>query len=408
MHRIALVVVGICLLAADGSAAAAAQQLRFDDVVRNLRNPDPAIRMNAIHLLRDAKYPEAVPPIAPLVMDPVDEIQIEAIAAELSFFLEQDVRSKKMVAFVVEKRSSALARAAFDLGPHAVWPREVPPELVAGLLTAVDDENKKVRAEAIYAIGVIARPPLAPEHVERLQKALDHYDPAIRTAAAEVIGRLKVTGTGEALLKAVNDSQAEVRYAAMRALGAVKDDHALQALTEQLAFYRKGEGAWSALDAMARIGAKSSIPVFRERLADKDAYIRRAAAEGIGRAGDTESLDALGRLANTDESPMVRMAAVFAETKLGRANASRIVDMMSSPKVLTQGEDYLVELGPAITSTIVPRLQEPEADVRESMADVLGMIGDASVLPAVEAVTKDREVSVAAAARRAVARIKAR
>ena len=82
--------------------------------------------------------------------------------------------------------------------------------------------------------------------------------------------------------------------------------------------------------------------------------------------------------------------------------------MMSSPKVLTQGEDYLVELGPAITSTIVPRLQEPDADVRESMADVLGMIGDASVLPAVEAVAKDREVSVAAAARRAAARIKAR
>src|SRR6476659_6771227 len=93
MHRIALVVAGICLLAADGSAGVSSQQLRFDDVVRNLRNPDPAVRVSAIQLLRDAKYPEAVPPIAPLVMDPVDDIQIEAIAAELSFFLEQDFRS---------------------------------------------------------------------------------------------------------------------------------------------------------------------------------------------------------------------------------------------------------------------------------------------------------------------------
>ena len=42
------------------------------------------------------------------------------------------------------------------------------------------------------------------------------------------------------------------------------------------------------------------------------------------------------------------------------------------------------------------------------MADVLGMVGDASVLPALEAVGKDRDASVAAAARRAAARIKAR
>ena len=408
MHKIALVVAGICLLAADGSAGAAAQQLRFDDVVRNLRNPDPQVRMSAIHLLRDAKYPEAVPPIAPLVMDPVDDIQIEAIAAELSFFLEQDVRSKKMVGFVVEKRSTALARAAFDLGPHAVWPRQVPPELVTALLTAVDDDNKKVRAEAIYAAGVIARAPLAAEHVERLRKSLDHYDPAVRAATAQVIARLKVASLNEPLLKAVNDSQADVRYAAMRALGAVKDASAVTALTEQLAFYRKGEGAWSALDALAQIGAKASIPVFRERLADKDAFIRRAAAEGLGRAGDSESLDALDRIANSDESATVRMAAVFAETKLGRANAGRIIDMMSSPKVLSQGEDYLVELGPTVAGTAVPRLQEPDADVRESMADVLGMIGDATVVPAVEAAAKDRDASVAAAARRAAARIKAR
>ena len=403
MHKIAPIAVALCL-----SAGAAAQQLRFDDVVRNLRNPDPKVRMSAIHLLRDAKYPEAVPPIAPLVMDPIDEIQIEAIAAELSFFLEQDVRSKKMVGFVVEKRSSALARAAFDLGPHAVWPRQVPPELVTALLTAVDDDNKKVRAEAIYAIGVIARAPLDGAHVEGLKKALDHYDPAIRTGAALVIARLKVQGIGDALLRAVNDSQADVRYASMRALGAVKLESAVPALTEQLAFYQKGEGAWSALDALAQIGAKASIPVFRERLADKDQFIRRAAVEGIGRAGDAESFDALDRLANTDESAAVRMAAIFAETKLGRANAGRIVDLMSSPKVLTQGEDYLVELGPSVISTIVPRLQEPDANVRESMADVLGMVGDASVLPAIEALAKDREASVAAAARRAAARIKAR
>jgi len=67
-------------------AVPSAQQIRFDDVVRNLRNPDPKQRAAAVRLLRDAKYPEAVAPMAPLVLDPLDDIQLEAIAAELGFF----------------------------------------------------------------------------------------------------------------------------------------------------------------------------------------------------------------------------------------------------------------------------------------------------------------------------------
>jgi HEAT repeat protein len=398
-------VFGAALLAA---ASASAQQVRFDDVIRNLRNPDPKVRLSAVRLLRDAKYPEAVAPLAPLVLDPLDDVQLETIAAELSFFLEQDVKSKRMVGFVLEKRKSAVAVAAFDLGPLAVWPRPVPAELVTALLQAVDDETAKVRLEAIYALGVIAKAPLQAEQVQRLIKALDHYDSNVRSAAARVIGRLKVSEAGDALIKAINDSQAEVRYAAMRALGAIRDTRAVGALTEQLAFYRKGEGAWSALDALAQIGAPASVPLFKERLLDKDQFIRRAATEGLARAGDAELIDTLEKNVTTDESAMVRLASAFALLKLGRNYASRMADMMNSPKVLAQGQDYLIELGPAIIPTLLPRLQDPDADVREGLVDVLGVIGDASNLPALEAATKDRDDSVASAAKRAIARIQAK
>jgi HEAT repeat protein len=390
------------------AGVAAAQQLRFDDVVRNLRNPDPKSRLDAVHLLRDAKYPEAIVPMAALVLDPIDEIQLEAIAAELGFFLEQDVKSKRMVGFVLEKRRSAIARGAFDLGPYAVWPRAAPAELVAALLQAVDDDNEKVRLDAIYAVGVIGRAPLAADQVARLTKALDHYDPAVRAGAARVIARLEVAETGDALIKAVNDSQPDVRYAAMRALGAIGEPRAIGALTEQLAYYKKGEGAWSALEALARIGAPASVPLFRERLQDKDPYIRRAAMEGIGRAGDAASADALERAATIDESAMVRLAAVFALQKLGRNYAGRLVDVMAAMKIIPQAQEYLVELGPSMSATLVPRLQEPDANVREAVADVLGLVGDASVLPALEAAAKDRDGSVASAAKRAALRIQSR
>jgi HEAT repeat protein len=403
LNRFVLLVAASLFLA----RPATAQQLRFDDVVRNLRNPDPKARLSAVRLLRDAKYPESIAPMAPLVVDPVDDIQLEAIAAELTFFLTEEVKAHRMIGFVVERRNPAVASAAFDLGPAALWPRRVPPALVSSLLQAIDDENARVRLEATYALGVIARPPMSRDDEGRLVKALDHYDPAVRAAAARVIGRLNVTAAADTLMKAVNDSNADVRYAAMRALGSIKDTRAVQTLTEQFAYYRKGEGAWAALDALAHLAQPASAGLFKERLADKDPFLRRAAAEGLGRIGDTSSTDELVRNATADESEMVRAAMAFALAKLGRNYVTRIVDTMDSPKMLSQAQDYLVELGPAILKDLYPRLQESDPAVRGGVAEVLGIIGGEDALPALQAVAQDRDPGAATAAKRAIERIKA-
>lgn len=232
-----LMVVVPALFATAVLAALAQQPARFEDVVRNLRNPDPKIRISAVRLLREAGYAEAISPLAPVINDAVNEIQLEAIDSELSFFLVEPVPAKKRVALVVEVRTEGRAPAAFELGAFGVWPKPVPAELVDALLTAVDDENKKVRIEAIYTLGVIgsaSRVALSDAAVARLIKALDHYDPVVRAGTARVIGRLQVKAAGDGLLKAVNDSAAEVRYASMRALGEIREERAIQALTEQL------------------------------------------------------------------------------------------------------------------------------------------------------------------------------
>jgi HEAT repeat protein len=106
---------------------------------------------------------------------------------------------------------------------------------------------------------------------------------------------------------------------------------------------------------------------------------------------------------------MVRMAAAFALQKLGRNYAGRIADLMASPKVAEQGVEYLVELGPPVTPLLLPRLQEPDADLREAIADVLGAIGGPDAIPALQAVTaKDPKGAAGMAAKRAVARIQSR
>jgi HEAT repeat protein len=208
-------------------------------------------------------------------------------------------------------------------------------------------------------------------------------------------------------MKAVNDSNADVRYAAMRALGSLKELRAVQTLTDQFNYYRKGAGAWAALDALAHLAQPPSAPLFKERLADKDPFLRRAAAEGLGRVGDTSVTEDLVRGATTDDSEMVRMAMAFALTKLGRHYVTRIVDTMDAPKMLAQAQEYLIELGPSIAKDLYARLQESEPSIRGGVAEVLGIIGGDAALPALQPLTQDRDASVAAAAKRAIARIKA-
>jgi HEAT repeat protein len=391
------------------AAAASAQPARFDDVVRNLRNPDPKARLNAVRLLREAKYPEAIVPLAPLVNDPVDQIQLEAIAAELSFFLVQDVPERRKLGFVVEVRNRGTAAEAFELGPLAVRPRPAPPELVNALLKAVDDENPRVRLEAVYAAATIPKKQLSLDAEEMLIKALDHYDPLVRAGAARFAGRAGTRAAADALIKAVADSNAEVRYASMRALGLLREERAVGTLVEQLKFYPKGEGAWSAVDALARIAHSSSAAVFTERLTDKDPYIRRAAAEGLGRIGHTASIGALETGAGTDPSSTARAAMAFALQKLGRNYVPRLIEFLDErdKKVVLQVQDYLIELGPAVEKDLLPGLQEPDEALKAAVADVLGAIGGNASLTALQDL-KDPNKGVVDAAQRAVERIKIR
>ena len=390
-------------------AAVSAQQISFEDVVRNLRNPDPELRISAVRLLRDASYPEAIAPMAALVNDPINDIQLEVMSAQLAFFLVEDVPMKRKVAFVVEVRSGGRAPKAFDMGPLAVWPKPAPPELVKSLLNAVDDENATVRLEAIYTLGVVGGQGIEEDAAQQLIKALDHYDPAIRTGAARVIGRLRIQGAGDALIKAMNDSNANVRYASMRALGEVGEGRALQALTDQLNYYGKGEGAWSALDALARIAHPSSVELFKTHIEAKDPYLRRAAAEGLGRTGYVSASETLQNLATTDHSDMVRAAAAFALKKLGqRSYLDRLIDFAYNGKTRDQVRSYLLELGPSVTPDLLPRLQEPSEETRRTVAEVLGVVGNTSTIAALSPLLKDRESDVVEAATRAIERIKMR
>src|SRR5262245_14546939 len=185
----------LALALAVGSAAAG--QTGFEQMTRDLGSRDANVRLHAVQILKDAAYPEAAVPLARALTDAQDEIQLEAIAAELNIFLAEKVVARRRVGLLVEVRGRIAADQAFSAGPLALGLRPVPPEVLAALRAASRDDNPRVALEAVYAFGVLApaasgreRRSLLSSSAPDLAAMLGVPDPEFRFAAIRVIGRV--------------------------------------------------------------------------------------------------------------------------------------------------------------------------------------------------------------------------
>ena len=134
----------------------------------------------------------------------------------------------------------------------------------------------------------------------------------------------------------------------------------------------------------------------------------RRSVECAGRAGDSSELPALETGAGNDPAETARAAMAFALQKLGRNYVPRLVESLASPKTATQAAEYFVELGTPVAPPLLSHLQDPSPEVRANVAIVLGVIGDARSIDALQPLTQDKDRVVAQSAGRAVERLKAR
>jgi HEAT repeat protein len=396
-----LVLMLAATLAAPGTAMA---QRTYDAVVRDLRSTDPATRVAAMRSLAASGYPEALVPLSELLTDPIDDIQLEALDTVLDFFVVERPPTRRRVAGIIEVRGARGAQAVYEAGPFVLLPRPVPPQLVAGLAGAMRDQNPRVRVNATYTLGVVARPPVERVAADVLAAALGDPVVEMRVAAARVMGGLRVAGADDALIAAMNDPDRQVRMAAMRSLGDIREARAVQALGEQLAFHGTGPIAEAAFDALARIAHPSSVAMFLVRLEDRAPTIRRLAAEGLARAGQAFEPSVMARRAEQEKDAEARLAMAYALQTTGYDAMPRIVDALQQPRLEAQAMAYLVELGLRAVPALGPYLASPTPRVRERVAMTLGVIGGDAALAELDRATSDPDREVARAVERAIAR----
>jgi hypothetical protein len=237
-----------------------------------------------------------------------------------------------------------------------------------------------------------------------------------RYAAIRVIGRVYEARAGDepvdpvigdAMIGVLNDNDRGIRVAAMEALGGMRYDRAIVALTEQFQYFGKGELAEAALDAIARVAHPASAPLLAPQLASKNETIKVIAIEGLARIGDRSRRASIESVLVGDGDARVALAGKFAAVLLADASLDPLAEALRSPKLADRARQYLVTVAPGRSAAFLRHAQDPDVQIRTGVADALGLAGDPAALSIVEPMLRDRDPQVVLSAERAVARLNA-
>jgi HEAT repeat protein len=155
------------------------------------------------------------------------------------------------------------------------------------------------------------------------------------------------------------------------------------------------------------MGHAPSRAEFRNRLNDRDPPMRRAAAEGLGRLADKESLEALQNLQVRDRADDVRLAAAFAVDRLGEPQTHVLAAHLILRDVGPQARDYLLEIGRPSLAGIRATLEVAKDDRhRADLVHLIGFVGTRDEISWLETFLADRDERVRRAAADAIARLK--
>ncbi len=154
-----------------------------------------------------------------------------------------------------------------------------------------------------------------PEAIEPLISGLEDVDPTIQRTAKEALVKIGSRVT-PALIRTLQDKNISARAAAAEILGKLGESRAVGPITKLL----WGETNWSvkmaAIVALGLIGDRRSIkPLAKVMDRDPEWSFREAAAEALGNIGDREAVRRLERALN-DPHQFVQRAAKDAIDRL--------------------------------------------------------------------------------------------
>jgi aminopeptidase N len=269
------------------------------------------------------------------------------------------------------RADSAPLMVLFDKGGHVLKSADFHKEKKEWLYQLKNASELADRADAVAALSKLKGDD---EVVSALSDALRN-DKAwgIRANAADALGQLGGPAASKQLLDALNTAKEPwVRNRIVSALANFKDDAAIVAKLNAIAgddsSYRARAAA---LQALGRLKAPGAFATLDAAVAtdSPDGFLRNAALRSMGPLGDDKAVPLL-----------LKWSAP------GKPIDSRNVAIASLARLQKDNKD--------ITKQIATYLNEPHFPIRMASIFALGARGDASAVPALEALLKSDDLSI--------------
>ncbi len=224
--------------------------------------------------------------------------------------------------------------------------------------------------------------------------ALSDEDWRLRKEAAEALGKLKderaVQHLSEVLL---NDKDADVRRAAAWALGEIGSPDAISALVRALDDEDRGVRE-SAVDALAKIGALDAL---LSALKSKKARVKSAAALALGRMGAEDAIPHLSEVLRNEKNPEVKWSAAWALAEIGRKSLRALISALNDEDECVRwcAVEALGKLkDERAVDHLIKLLNDDARNVRSGAAWALGEIGDKNAIEHLIKALGDRDAIV--------------
>ncbi len=243
------------------------------------------------------------------------------------------------------------------------------------------------------------------------KQALSRPEPHFKRLAARAFGLMRREADAPAVAAALGDADAGVRLEALRALGEIGGQAAVDALAQAL-LELDDDGRRAAAEGLANCGpAGWELLVEGASLSDDPGAdivrVRRAAAYGLARVGEEWARDRLAKLEREDKQWLVRSAATDALQAM-RADSGEGEEPIDLTPLDMDNLGWLVQwaaskgqpvgVGKAAAQALQRALEDPDPTVRLAAAHTYAYLGDAESIPALRARLKDDNALVRDAA----------
>jgi HEAT repeat protein len=371
-----------------------------------LSDPSSKVRREVVLALAQFHQPAVLPPLEQATKDPDGDTRVLAVEALVGYY-SGVAPTGGLTGFM--KKSVQRVRGHFEADSTRIDPSvTVDPQVITTLIATLNDtRSNDASREAAKALGILVAKPAVPD----LVKAAHSSDTDLARETLNALSKIKDPAAGPQLVDLLDSPTKDVKRDACVTVGILRTKDALPKLQSIFEGGPDQKDKVAAIQGLAYLGEKVSVPLFIKALWSQDKTVRQAAAEELARAADPQSLGELEKAVSVEKDAEVRLAIEFAITALGKQDyLSAMVSDLSSRTRGDTARAYLTELAwkPGFLPKLYPYLQSQDSDVRKRLCDVLMYAGDQTSQEPLDRLSHDPDADVAAQAIRAKSAIRAR